>query len=270
MSALRLVIAAAALFPALAAADTTQSGADSGWQFDASIYMFLPSIGGSTVFPVDTGGSSVNVTASQILNSLNFTFMGAFDAHKGPWGVFTDLIYVDLGASKSNTNEFTIGNIGIPAGTTADLRLDISAWVWTLAGEYRVSDAPGLKMDLLVGTRYLDLTEDLSWSISGNLGPIVPAGRSGKSDQGQVRWDGIIGVKGHAAFGTRGQWLLPFYLDGGAGDSNHTWQAAVGVAYAFHWGTVDAMWRYLDYEFSGSQIKNINFKGPMIGATFRW
>ena len=196
--------------------------------------------------------------------------MGAFDAHKGPWGVFTDLIYVDLGASKSNTNEFTIGNIGIPAGTTADLRLDISAWVWTLAGEYRVSDAPGLKMDLLVGTRYLDLTEDLSWSISGNLGPIVPAGRSGKSDQGQVRWDGIIGVKGHAAFGTRGQWLLPFYLDGGAGDSNHTWQAAVGVAYAFHWGTVDAMWRYLDYEFSGSQIKNINFKGPMIGATFRW
>ena len=270
MSALRLVIAAVALVPALAAADTTQSGTQSGWQFDASIYAFLPSIGGSTVFPVDTGGSSVNITAAQILDSLNFTFMGSFDAHNGPWGVFTDLIYVDLGASKTNTRDFSIGNIGIPAGTTADLRLDVSAWVWTLAGEYRVSDTPGLKVDLLVGTRYLDLTEDLSWAISGNLGPILPAGRSGRSDQGQVLWDGIIGVKGHAAFGANGQWWLPFYFDGGAGDSNSTWQASAGVAYAFHWGTVDVMWRYLDYEFSGSQIKSINFNGPVIGATFRW
>jgi hypothetical protein len=270
MSALRVVIAAVTLLPALAAADTTQSGADSGWQFNASLYAFLPSIGGSTIFPIDTGGSSVNITASQILNSLNLTFMGAFDAHKGPWGAFTDLIYVDLGASKSNTNDFTIGNIGIPGGTTADLHLNVKSWVWTLAGEYRISDTPALKVDLLLGTRYLDLTEELSWSISGNLGSIVPAGRSGTSELGTVIWDGIIGVKGRAAFGADRQWLLPFYLDGGTGDSNNTWQAAAGIAYAFHWGTVDALWRYLEYDFSGTKIKSISFNGPMIGATFRW
>jgi hypothetical protein len=182
MTSFRVVIAAVALCPALAAADTTQSGTDSGWQFNASIYAFLPSLGGSTVFPINTGGSSVNISVSQILNSLNFTFMGAFDAHKGPWGAFTDLIYVDLGASKSNTNDFTIGNIGIPAGTTANLHLNVKSLVWTLAGEYRVSDTPALKVDLLLGTRYLDLTEKLGWSISGNLGPIVPAGRSGSSE----------------------------------------------------------------------------------------
>jgi hypothetical protein len=125
-------------------------------------------------------------------------------------------------------------------------------------------------VDLLLGTRYLDLTEELSWSISGNLGPIVPAGRSGSSELGIVNWDGIIGVKGRAAFGTDRQWLLPFYLDGGAGDSNHTWQASAGIAYAFHWGAVDAMWRYLEYDFSGTKIKSISFNGPMIGVTFRW
>jgi hypothetical protein len=270
MTAPRAAIAAVALFPALAAADTPQSGADGGWQFDASIYAFLPSIGGSTIFPIETGGSSVNISASQIISALNIAFMGSFDAHKGPWGVFNDLIYVDLGASKSNTRDFSIGNIGIPAGTTANLHLDVSAWVWTLAGEYRLSDTPGLKVDLLLGTRYLDLAEELTWSISGNLGPIEPAGRSGMSKQGSVIWDGIAGVKGHAAFGADGQWWLPFYLDGGAGDSNYTWQAAAGIAYEFHWGTIDAMWRYLDYDFSGTKIKSINFNGPMIGATFRW
>lgn len=270
MTALGIVMASAALFPALAAADATQSWTDSSWQFNASIYAFLPSIGGSTVFPVDTGGSSVNVTASEILKSLNFTFMGAFDAHKGPWGAFTDLIYVDLGDSKSNTNDFTIGNIGIPAGTTANLHLNVKAWVWTLAGEYRLADAQKLKVDLLLGARYLDLAENLTWSISGNLGPIVPSGRSGSSELGVVIWDGIIGVKGRAAFGANGQWLLPFYIDGGAGDSSQTWQVSAGIAYAFHWGTIDAMWRYLDYDFAGTKIKNINFNGPMIGATFRW
>ena len=267
---LRGVTATVALLPALAAADTPQSGPDAGWQFDASVYAYLPSIDGSTIFPIQTGGSSVNITTSQILNALNMTFMGSFDAHTGPWGVFTDLIYMDLGASKSNTNDFTIGNIGIPAGTTANLHLDISGWVWTLAGEYRLSDTPGLKVDWLLGTRYFDLAEELTWSISGNLGPIAPAGRSGMSKQGSVVWDGITGIKGHAAFGTDGRWRLPFYLDGGFGDSNHTWQVSAGVAYAFDWGTVHAMWRYLDYEFSGSKLQSINFNGPMIGATFHW
>jgi opacity protein-like surface antigen len=266
----RVAVAAVALFPALAAADTPQFVSDPSWQFDASVYAFLPTIGGTTIFPVQTGGSSVNISARQILDSLNFTFMGSFDAHKGPWGAFTDLIYVDLGASKSNTRDFSIGNIGVPAGTTANLHLDVSGWVWTTAAEYRVADTPGLKMDYLIGARYLDLSEDLSWSISGNLGPIVPAGRSGSSGLGNVFWDGIAGIKGRAAFGADGQWLLPFYLDGGAGDSNTTWQVSAGVGYAFHWGTIDAMWRYLDYEFSGTKIKSIDFNGPMIGATFRW
>ena len=183
MAALRAVIGAVALIPGLAAADApVVAVSDPGWQFDASLYVYLPSIGGSTSFPPENGGSSVDITSSQILDSLNFAFMGSFDAHKGPWGVFNDVVYVDLGASKSNTKDFSIGNREIPAGTTANLHLDLSGWAWTLAGEYRVSDTQGLKMDLLFGTRYFDLSEQLTWSISGSLGslrrPPVPALRN--------------------------------------------------------------------------------------------
>jgi hypothetical protein len=46
--------------------------------------------------------------------------------------VFTDAIYLDLGNTKSASRDFTIGNVEVPAGTTADLRLDLKGWVWTL------------------------------------------------------------------------------------------------------------------------------------------
>ena len=47
--------------------------------------------------------------------------------------------------------------------------------------------------------------------------------------------------------------------------------AAGGVGYAFHWGEVVALWRYLDYNFkSGKSLDDLNFNGPMFGAAFHW
>ena len=64
---------------------------------------------------------------------------------------------------------------------------------------------------------------------------------------------------------------MPYHLDVGSGDSDLTWQAMVGVAYAFGWGDLGVAWRYLDYELqSGGPITHINFKGPALGATIRW
>ena len=70
------------------------------WQYRASIYGWFPDIGGKTTFPAGTG-SSIGVDASQIIDGLKFTFMGTFEAQKGPWGVFTDVVYLDVGGSKS-------------------------------------------------------------------------------------------------------------------------------------------------------------------------
>ena len=263
-----LAFAAAMVLPTLAIAATSADSNAGALVYEASIYAYLPTISGTTTFPA--GGSSVNVDAAKILESLNFAFMGALDVHKGTWGLFTDLMYVNLGASKGASRDFTIGNIGLPAATTANLDLDVKAWVWTLAAEYRLADQSDVQVDLLAGARYLDLAEKLSWSITGNIGPIDPGGRSGSSEAGDRLWDGIVGVKGHVNFGSAGKWSVPFYLDGGLGDSNHTWQVAAGIAYAFNWGTVGGMWRYLDYSFSGNKISSLSLNGPLIGATFRW
>lgn len=59
-----------------------------------------------------------------MLSALKFTFMGALGVRKGEWGAFTDLIYVDLGGSKSGSREFSAGNLPPPADVNANASLD--------------------------------------------------------------------------------------------------------------------------------------------------
>lgn len=267
-----LALMAGAVLPATAMAQSTPNNWDAGkWKVGATVYAYLPSIGGQMKFPVDAGGSSLNVDADQIIDSLKFTFMGTLDVHNGRWGFFTDVVYMDVGGNKSNTRDFSIGNIGLPAGTTADLELDLKGLVWTLAGEYRVAADPAWTVDVVAGARMLDVKPTLNWAIQGNLGPITGPGRSGTREIDETVWDGIVGVKGRYNFGNDRRWGVPFYADIGTGESDLTWQAAAGVSYAFGWGEVIGMWRYLDYKFkSDKQLQDLNFNGPMIGVTFRF
>ena len=60
-------------------------------------------------------------------------------------------------------------------------------------------------------------------------------------------------------------------LDVGGGESDLTWQAMGGISYAFKWGEITAMWRYLSYDMKpGKSLKDLSFSGPMVGATWRW
>lgn len=268
-----LVFAAAGLLPALATADQVFATARSDdWKFSATLYGWLPDVHGTVDFPVLGTTQDIGVDANTLLNHLNLAALGALDVHHGAWGAFTDVIYMNLGATKSNTRDFTIGNVGIPATTTADLRESLKSWIVTIAPEYRVVADPAWTLDLYLGVRYLSLDNTLDWSITGALGPLPPANRTGSSKANVDIWDGIIGLKGWYAFGTDRRWSVPFYLDGGTGDSWNTFQVAGGLAYSFNWGQIGALWRYLKYKPQGSnnRVQEVYFSGPMVGATLRW
>jgi hypothetical protein len=83
--------------------------------------------------------------------------------------------------------------------------------------------------------------------------------------------DGIVGVKGHFALGQEHQWVIPYCLDVGTGDSGTTRQALLGFGYAFGWGDLSVAWRYLEYELNAdARIADLNLNGPAAGVTFRW
>jgi len=262
-----LAIALAACLPLQARAQS--SAGDGSWHFGGSIYGYLPTIGGSSKFPVDPAGTPIEIDAGKILDKLKFTFMGSLDVNNGRWGGFTDVLYLHLGDTKNQTRDFTIGNAGIPADTAADIDWNLEGLIWTTAGEYRLLSDPAFTLDALAGARLLNLKQTIKWNISGSLGPIAPAGRSGETSTTMSLWDAIIGVKGRYAINDR--WSLPMYFDIGTGQSDLTVQAAAGVSYRYSWGELTAMYRYLGYEMkSGKALNDLNFKGPMIGATFRW
>ncbi len=264
-----LALAAGAALPGAAAAQTPATWTPGKWYFGAELYAYLPSIGGTTKFPVATGGSSINVDADTIIDNLKFTIMGAFAAHNGRWGFFTDILYLDVGGDKSKTRDFSIDGVNLPETATADLSLDVKGTVWTIAGLYRVVANPELTMDVLAGARMISVTPTLGWSFSTSIPPLP--GRDGSKEVKQTNWDGIIGVRGRYTFGSDRQWFLPYYLDVGTGESDLTWQAMGGIGYSYHSWDFTAAWRYLDYKFkSGDPVTDMNFNGPMLGVVYRW
>jgi hypothetical protein len=264
---LAAIAVVAALLPFHAHADSTAGD----WQWDATVYLWLPSLGGETSFPPGGDGPSIDVSADAILDSLNFAFMGALGARKGPWGVATDVIYLDLGSSKKETRNFGLGQLDLPASVDADLRLDITGWLWTLTGSYALVQQERVSMDVLAGVRMLDLEETLRWQFNGDISTLPLPGRSGTGSAEATQWDAIVGVKGRASFGAEGNWYVPYYLDVGTGDSDLTWQGMVGLGYSFDSIEVTGVWRYLDYDLGDdTAITSIDFNGPALGVTFRF
>jgi len=263
-----LAVALAGLAPVAAQAETT----DSPWEYSASIYLWLPSIGGDTSFPSGGGGgSSVDVSSQDVIDSLKMAFMGTISAKKDKWGIWSDLVYADFGDSKSGSRDFTIGNVGIPANVDAKLSLDLKTWIWTVAGTYEIAKTPKYTADFLAGARYLDVTQKLDWTINGDISGLPAVSRSGSSEVTPSFWDAIVGVKGVAYLGDEHKWFIPYYLDVGTGQSDLTWQVNAGIGYRYNWGALVATWRYLDYNFSSSdKIQSLNLNGPLFGATFQW
>jgi hypothetical protein len=254
---------------ALAQASTPWAG--NAWRFGVSLYLYGPSVDGNFAFPRRSGNGDIEVKSDDVFDSLNGAFMGAFEAGNGQWGVFTDFLYVDISGSKSGTRSFSIGGFDVPSSVSADLDLGIKGSAWTIAGEYRVQNTPQATVDLLLGARLLDVKPRLTWGLSGNVGSLPIASRGGSSEIKANNWDAIVGVKGRFAFGDGLRWFVPAYADVGAGESQLTWQVAGGIGYAFGWGDVIGMWRYMKYDMKSDQsVQDLSLNGPMVGVTFRW
>jgi hypothetical protein len=255
-------------FGALAPIHAVAQAADD-WKFSATVYGWFPDIGGHTRFASGPGGT-IDVDISTILDHLKMTGQASLEVRKGQWGAFTDLVYLDVGESGSQTRGLEINGQPIPAGVTAAIDLDLKSLFWTLGGTYRLVDSESAAFDILLGARLASFKPAMRWEFSGNFGPVTPPPLTGNREESIDLWDAIIGVRGRLAFGPDHKWMVPFHFDVGTGDSDVTWQAMIGLAYSFGWGDLGVAWRYLDYDLKSGPITDMNFNGPALGATFRW
>ena len=244
-----------------AVAASAAAGGPSDWQFGAMLYGWLPSVSGdlNQPLPRDTGGGSVSVDVDKLLDALQFTLMASFEARKGDWSVFTDVIYLDLAGDESKSVVLP----GDRFSPVLDADLELTGWVWTLAGGYTVWRSGRSYLDVLAGTRLLALDTELKLTGEG------PFQRGRKASDSVNLWDGIVGVTGRVALNDR--WFLPYYADVGVGGSDFTWQMAGGVGYAFDWGEVMLLYRHLQYDQGDDELlQDVAFSGGMLGINFRF
>jgi hypothetical protein len=229
------------------------------WQYEFTIYGWLPSLDGTMKYDVPPAdGDNVSLDVSDLLDSLNFVFMGTFVAQKNKLSYAADLIYMDV--SNSTSTDITIGpGEGEPVGGHAGLGL--KTWVVTGHVGYDVMQTDKARMAVLGGVRYLDLSADLNYTIGAEPTNYL----SGSEDF----WDFIVGIKGSVMLNEN--WYIPYYADIGTGDSEMTWQLYAGIGYMFSWGDIRLAYRYLEYDQDDDKlIQDLKLYGPQIGIGFRF
>ena len=236
------------------------------WQSEITIYGWLPSIDGELKYSLPgTGGGSTSIDASDILDDLNFVFMGIYEGRFNKWSFGADIIYMDVSGSNNTTISVSPGpGSGVPVSVYGGLGL--KTWVFNGVVGYDVMQTDKARLAVIGGVRYLKLDADADLTVNGPLPPTPPpAYLSGSEDF----WDGIVGVKGGIMLNEN--WYIPYYADIGAGGSNLTWQLYAGIGYMFSWGDIKLAYRYLEYDQDDDKIvQDLKLYGPQLGIGFRF
>ena len=248
-----MATAAAIAAPAVTHAEDSSDG----WKFSLMPYVWLPAAKMDLSFGPRDRSTEIKVDANDYLTNLDFAFFIAGEARKDRWLVATDFMYIDFGNSKSDVRSIA----GSPPIVNTSANVGLKGLVWTTVGGYAAIAEPRGSLDLIAGVRYLGLKPSADWQVgflSGNA-----------SEQSNV-WTAIIGAKGQVKLGDSA-WFVPYYLDIGSGSSATTWQAALGLGYAYRWGDVRLDYRYLTYSDNGNRsVQNLDLGGLAFGVNFRF
>jgi hypothetical protein len=201
------------------------------WQFIGSIYLWGAGIEAKT-----QRGSEIDIGFSDLVDNLDFAFMGGLEARKSKWPFLGDFVYLDLGHEKGAT-------LPIGPGVSITTDADVKGWVINLLAGYNLSHTPTSLVDVVFGARYLELETSINTSLAGGQ----PRERS---KSGNV-WDGVIGIRGKQYFSEK--WYIPYYLDIGTGDSDQTWQGVVGIAYQLKRWDLALAYRHIEWELSPTE-----------------
>lgn len=254
------LLAGAGLFMSAMPAGAADSTGGNQWQFQGRFYFW-----GADVNIGTQGGGEVEITLDEILSNFDMGLMAGIEARKGKWLLDADVIYINISGDRSAVKSIPIGLTGrhsLNAGLTADV--DLEGWSVTPRVGYNLIDTEKGSLDVYAGARYLNI--DVNIGLTTVVGPLTRFDNVSKSHSW---WDGVVGVKGRVNLAPK--WSLPYYLDGGTGDSNSVFNAFLGVAYEFE--HVDAVvgYRYLKWDFKdGEPLTDLTAKGPLIGVVWNF
>ncbi len=220
----------------------------SDWNYEATIYLFMPETKTSLDSP--NGNIDATLSFSDALSKLDLAFMGALAASNGRWSLLTDYNYTKLSIDN---------DLSGPAfsGVETSLKTQfLSGYVG-----YRVYEDPTLKLDLAGGFRWFNTETEFTLS---------PGALPGTTSTVDASWtDPVIGLRARYAISDR--WSGTAFLDyGGFRSGSETWQILLTADYAINdrW-MIRGGYRHIsfDHEVNGNDF-DFSQSGLLIGATY--
>jgi hypothetical protein len=238
VAAIVIALLASAVRPA--AAEEASPG--DGWRFNASTYAWFTSVSGNTtargqIFDVNAGFFDIVSNSSSIA-----AFNAYFEANKGPVGFYADLVWSNLGFSKSAAR-YRNPLAGLNVNGVVNAQLNYTMTIVEVGGIYEVSrwshsPTSFTAADALFGFRYWNN------SVTANLDALMTAdlynlGFERSRDiavakSGNLEWvDPVIGFRVRHQFTPSQTAFLRGDVGGFGLGSQFSWQAVAAYAYAW-------------------------------------
>lgn len=247
----------ASLFPAVAlSADIAAPEPSDGWTFSAAAYLWGAGISGeSGVFGLPP--QDVDMSFSDILEDLDFAFMGLGEARNGRFVMGMDLTYTKVGADVDNPRS--------AANRLIDkVSVDTTSWMVTGFAGYSILDTEELTVDLFGGARY--------WSVNTDFDVDFSTLADRNFDDSASWIDPLAGVKMRLAV-TEDVFISSWGMIGGLGvGSDLMWDLMAGAGYSFteHFD-VFAGYRAVSVDYSDDGfVYDMVQQGPVLAGVFRF
>jgi len=230
------------------------------WQFEVTPYLLAAGMDGTVGVRGYT--TDVDMSFSDIWDSLDAAFMAIFTAQKGPWVLGLEGVYMKL-------QDDGAGSVTGPGGIVSiNGELDVTAKMYVVQGSvgYRVLDDTTM-VDVLGALRYTKL--DLDAKVDIAFSPPIFSGSA--SGDGSESWtDFVVGAR--VLHPLSDKVSLLGYADVGGGGSDLTYQLIGGVNWEFSKDfTAKLGYRYLSWDYEdGGNTWDVAVAGPYLGLGIRF
>jgi len=292
VSAANLASAADVLMPVKAAPAPVQPL--SSWSYTFTPYFWMPSINGSSTVKghtADVDETFIDLLHREIPKQL-FGLMGSFEARNDRFSIFTDFVYMKLGASGSGARSVTLGPLSATAGASVNLNVEMA--IAELAATYEIArwggvagkPGSGTALDVFGGGRFwwqkadADLTVGTTVNLTRFPGFTV-TGNHAVAGSGDITWaDPIVGMRVRHQFSPGQELVLSGDVGGFGVGSQFSWQAIGAYQWEFartqnvNWsGLIGYRALYVDYsKGAGATLYEYNMlqHGPIVGLSMRF
>lgn len=224
--------------------------AEDEWQFVVSPYLWVAGQSGDVATLPGAQPAEIDIGFEDIVEHLDMTFMGLFEARKDKLVLFSEIFYIDIETDKVDT----------PGRLFSDTQYEQQMAGLTLGGGYRW-DHENISIDFIGGVRYWEVNNELRLDAG-----LLPAEDTHKREH----WiDPIIGFKSRWVLSEL--WSITAWLVSAVGgDSDSASDLYAGVNYLLSKDlSLSAGYRHqtVDYDKDGF-LYDVEISGPLIGVSF--